>query len=151
MNYTRQIYSKAVTLNSYAVPDTTIYSAVQGDNVRLNTDIVYTFGKNKLPVYLALTSESTNYGKSVSRTLASWSPMVDVSSSQVSHILWDGTKWIMSYLSSHAVSITYDQVSYKTYAVPTEIASIGFNPVTNKYVAIGNSGLYDSYDAINWR
>jgi hypothetical protein len=77
--------------------------------------------------------------------------MVDVSSSQTSHVLWDGTKWIITYLSAHTISITYDQVSYKTYAVPTEIASIGFNPVTNKYVAIGNSGLYDSYDAIHWK
>jgi len=150
MKHTRQLYSKSITLNSYTVPDTTIYSSIQGDNVRLNTDIIYTFGKNKLPVYMALTGNSTTYGKSVSRSLSTWSPIVDVSSSQFSRVIWDGVKWIITYLDSHTISHTYDQVSYRHYAVPNEYASIAYNPVTNQYVAIGNSGIYNSRDGVHW-
>ena len=150
MKHSRQLYSKSITLNSYTVPDTTVYASIQGDNVRLNTDIIYTFGKNKLPVYMALTGNSTTYGKSVSRTLSTWSPIVDASSSQFSRIIWDGVKWIITYLNSHTISHTYDQVSYRHYAVPTEYASIGYNPVTNQYVAIGNSGIYNSRDGVHW-
>jgi len=150
MKHSRQLYSKSITLNSYTVPDTTVYSSIQGDNVRLNTDIIYTFGKNKLPVYMALTGNSTTYGKSVSRTLSTWSPIVDASSSQFSRVIWDGVKWIITYLDSHTISTTYDQVSYKHYAVPNEYASIGYNPVTNQYIAIGNSGLYNSRDGVHW-
>ena len=150
MKHSRQLYSKSITLNSYTVPDTTVYASIQGDNVRLNTDIIYTFGKNKLPVYMALTGNSTTYGKSVSRSLSTWSPVVDASSSQFSRVIWDGVKWIITYLDSHTISTTYDQVSYKHYAVPNEYASIGYNPVTNQYIAIGNSGLYNSYDGVHW-
>jgi hypothetical protein len=133
------------------VNDSTIYSSIQGENVWLNADVTYTFGKNKLPVYLALTGNTTTYGKSVSRTLSSWSPMVDTSLSAVSRVIWDGVKWIITYLDAHAISHTYDHVSYKNYTVPNEYASIGFNPITNRYVAIGNSGIYNSYDGVNWR
>jgi hypothetical protein len=35
--------------------------------------------------------------------------------------------------------------------VPNEYASIGFNPVTNQYVAIGNSGIYNSNDGLHWK
>jgi hypothetical protein len=150
MKHSRQLYSKSITLNSYTVPDTTIYSSIQGDNVRLNTDIIYTFGKNKLPVYMALTGNSTTYGKSVSRSLSTWSPVVDVSSSQFSRVIWDGLKWIITYLDSHTISHSYDQVSYRHYAVPNEYASIAYNPVSNQYVAIGNSGIYNSYDGVHW-
>jgi hypothetical protein len=150
MKHTRQLYSKSITLNSYTVPDTTIYASIQGDNVRLNTDIIYTFGKNKLPVYMALTGNSTTYGKSVSRSLTTWSPIVDVSSSQFSRVIWDGLKWIITYLDSHTISVTYDQVSYRHYAVPNEYASIAHNPVTNQYIAIGNSGIYNSRDGVHW-
>jgi hypothetical protein len=150
MKHTRQLYSKSITLNSYTVPDTTIYSSIQGDNVRLNTDIIYTFGKNKLPVYMALTGNSTTYGKSVSRTLSTWSPVVDVSSSQFSRVIWDGVKWIITYLDSHTISHTYDHVSYRHYAVPNEYASIAYNPVSNQYIAIGNSGIYNSRDGVHW-
>jgi len=150
MKHTRQLYSKSITLNSYTVPDTTVYASIQGDNVRLNTDIIYTFGKNKLPVYMALTGNSTTYGKSVSRSLSTWSPVVDVSSSQLSRVIWDGVKWIITYLDSHTISHTYDQVSYKHYAVPNEYASIAYNPVSNQYVAIGNLGIYNSHDGVHW-
>jgi hypothetical protein len=150
MKHSRQLYSKSITLNSYTVPDTTVYASIQGDNVRLNTDIIYTFGKNKLPVYMALTGNTTTYGKSVSRSLTTWSPIVDASSSQFSRVIWDGTKWIITYLDSHTISHTYDQVSYRHYAVPNEYASIAHNPVSNQYVAIGNSGLYNSYDGVHW-
>jgi hypothetical protein len=150
MKHSRMLYSKSITLNSYTVPDTTVYASIQGDNVRLNTDIIYTFGKNKLPVYMALTGNTTTYGKSVSRTLSTWSPIVDASSSQFSRVIWDGVKWIITYLDSHTISHTYDQVSYRHYAVPNEYASIAHNPVTNQYVAIGNSGLYNSWDGVHW-
>jgi hypothetical protein len=150
MKHTRQLYSKSITLNSYTVPDTTVYASIQGDNVRLNTDIIYTFGKNKLPVYMALTGNSTTYGKSVSRTLSTWSPIVDASSSQFSRVIWDGVKWIITYLDSHTISHTYDQVSYRHYAVPNEYSSIGYNPVSNLYVAIGNLGIYNSRDGVHW-
>jgi hypothetical protein len=150
MKHTRQLYSKSITLNSYSVPDSKIYSSIQTENIRLNTDIIYTFGKNKMPVYLALTGNTTTFGKSVSRTLNTWSPIIDVSSSQFSRVIWDGYKWIITYLNSHSISVTYDQVSYKTYSVPNEYASIGYNPVTSQYVAIGNSGLYNSFDGIHW-
>jgi hypothetical protein len=151
MKYTRQILSKAITLNPYTVSDSTVYSSIQGDNVRLNTDIIYTFGKNKLPVYMALTGTSPNFGKSVSRTLSSWSPIVDASSSQFSRVIWDGVKWIVTYLDAHVISHTYDNVSFKHYVMPNEYASIAYNPVTNHYVAIGNSGLYTSYDGVHWK
>jgi hypothetical protein len=150
MKHSRQLYSKSITLNSYTVPDTTIYSSIQGDNVRLNTDIIYTFGKNKLPVYMALTGNMTTYGKSVSRSLTTWSPIVDVSSSQFSRVIWDGVKWIITYLDSHTISTTYDQVSFRHYAVPNEYASIAYNPVSNRYIAIGNSGIYNSWDGVHW-
>jgi len=150
MKHSRMLYSKSITLNSYTVPDTTVYASIQGDNVRLNTDIIYTFGKNKLPVYMALTGNTTTYGKSVSRTLSTWSPIVDASSSQFSRVIWDGVKWIITYLDSHTISHTYDQVSYRHYAVPNEYASIAHNPVSNQYVAIGNTGIYNSYDGVHW-
>jgi hypothetical protein len=99
---------------------------------------------------MALTGNTTTYGKSVSRTLSTWSPIVDASSSQFSRVIWDGVKWIITYLDSHTISHTYDQVSYRHYAVPNEYASIAHNPVTNQYVAIGNSGLYNSWDGVHW-
>ena len=151
MKYSRQMFSKAITLNSYSVPDSTVYASIQGDNVRLNTDIIYTFGKSKLPVYMALTGTTPSFGFSVSRTLTSWSPIIDVSSSQFSRVIWDGDKWIITYLDSHTISYTYDNVSFKHINVPNEYASIGYNQVTNQYVAIGNSGLYNSYDGIHWK
>jgi hypothetical protein len=150
MQHTRQMYSKSITLNSYSVPDTTIISTIQGDNLRLNTDIIYTFGKNKLPSYLALVDSGVQYGVSVSRTLSTWSPAIDVSSSQFSRVMWDGLKWIITYLDAHYISLTYDQVSYIKYATLTEYASIAYNPVKNQYVAIGNSGIYNSYDSVHW-
>jgi hypothetical protein len=79
MKHTRQLYSKAITLNSYSVPDTAITASIQTDGLRLNTDVVYTFGKNRQPVYLALVGNTTAYGKAVSRNLSTWSPMIDAS------------------------------------------------------------------------
>jgi hypothetical protein len=56
----------------------------------------------------------------------------------------------MTYLNSHFISHTYDQVSYTLISTPCEFASIGFNAVKNLYVALGNPGVYTSYDAIHW-
>jgi hypothetical protein len=86
----------------------------------------------------------------VSRTLSTWSPVVDASSSQFSRVIWDGVKWIITYLDSHTISHTYDHVSYRHYAVPNEYASIAYNPVSNQYIAIGNSGIYNSRDGVHW-
>jgi hypothetical protein len=150
MKHSRQLYSKAITLNSYSVPDTAIRASIQSDGLRLNTDLVYTFGKNRQPVYLALVGNTTTYGKVVSRNLSTWSPMIDASSTALSRVVWDGIKWIITSTATHSISTTYDQVTYRRYTVPNEYASIGFNPRTNQYVAIGNSGLYTSFDSLNW-
>jgi hypothetical protein len=150
MGHSRRLYSKAVTLNSYSIPDTAITASIQAEGLRLNTDLIYTFGKNKQPVYIALVGNTTTYGKAVSRNLSTWSPMIDASSASLSRVVWDGIKWIITYTFSHSISTTYDQVTYRRYTVPNEYASIGFNPRTNQYVAVGNSELYTSFDSLNW-
>jgi hypothetical protein len=144
------MYSKTITLNSYTVHSANIISSVQEPVIQLDADVVYTFGKNKQPVYMALAGNTSVYGISASRTLSTWSPIYDTSTSQLSRVIWDGSKWIITYLDSHQISYTYDQVTYLHNAVPNEYASIGFNPVSNMYIAVGNSGVYTSYDAIHW-
>lgn len=150
MKYTRQIYSKSITLNGYTVADNNVVAYVQGENANLETDMVYTFGKNKQPIYMALVGNGSVYGKVVSRGLNNWTSILDSSAAPLSRVLWDGIKWISTYSDISYITHSYDQATFSTYKVTNKYTSIGFNPRTNLYVAMGNSGIHTSYDSIHW-
>jgi len=116
------------------------------------TDIVYTFGKGRIPTYTAVATSAGNtnvYGTSVSKDGKIWSNIANTTSANpMTNITWDGLKWIA--VANTGLLYSYSDQSFSTIDVSnTRLTAIETNG--RIYVGIGPDGILYSYDGLKWK
>jgi hypothetical protein len=113
-------------------------------------DIVYTFGKEKVKSYMAISKNGSNYGTMATKDGKNWSTLDNSTTNVPNRIMWDGLKWIVTRSDNADILYSYNAETFSTSDVSgSTMASVAYNG-TGMYAGIGKGGVFFSYDGIHW-